>query len=106
MANIAEKVSFIFNEANDDKNVIDILNISNKDILVPFVESPLSNSKRVEFRTDCQLFTEEAMLWSKVNDTTLIINQFKFCSSFGTDTIIMQDQISQGVVLVPERFPQ
>ena len=53
------KVSFIFDKANDDENVIDNLNISNKEILVPFVESPLSKSKRVELRTDCQLFTDK-----------------------------------------------
>ena len=59
MADIAVKVSFIFDKANDDKNVIDNLNILNKEMLVPFVESPLSKSKRVELSTDCQLFTDK-----------------------------------------------
>ena len=59
MADIAVKVSFIFDKANGDKNIIDNLNILNKEMLVPFVESPLSMSKRVELRTDCQLFTDK-----------------------------------------------
>ena len=40
MANIAVKVSFIFNEANDDKNLIDVLNILNKAILGPVIAHP------------------------------------------------------------------
>ena len=59
MADIAVKVSFIFDKANGDKNVIDNLNILNKEMLVPFVESPFSKSKRVELRSDCQLFTDK-----------------------------------------------
>ena len=59
MADTAVKVSFIFDKANGDKNVIDNLNILNKEMLLPFVESPLSRSKRVELRTDCQLFTDK-----------------------------------------------
>ena len=59
MENIAVKVSFIFNKANYDKNVIENLNILNREILAPFVESPLSKSKRVELRTDCQLVTDK-----------------------------------------------
>ena len=104
MADTAVKVSFIFDKANGDKNVIDNLNILNKEMLVPFVESPLSKSKRVELRIDFQLF--KSILWSKINDTGLLINQIKFCFSFGTDSISIQEQISQGVVLFPERFRQ
>ena len=59
MADIAVKVSFIFDKANGDKNVIDNLNILNKELLVPFVESPPSKSRRVELRSDCQLFTDK-----------------------------------------------
>ena len=49
---------FTFNKANDNKMLIDNLNILQNRVLAPFKDSPLSKSKRVEFRTDCHLFTD------------------------------------------------
>lgn len=52
LAHLAVKVFFIFIKANDDKNIIDNLHILLKRFLVPFIEWPLSKSKRISALQD------------------------------------------------------
>lgn len=88
--NIAAKESFLFNRANDDKDVIDNLQVFENRIIVPFIDSPLSALKRIELRTDYQVLTVEVCMLLQTNDTSFPMNQFKFCPCFETDVITKQ----------------